>query len=289
MIPVRPPSLVKDYGRPRLKGDHAGVRPGEAGSNVAFIKKKLEGNVGTIGLDHDVKRNALGAELVGEILGALEEYKALGVRAVVLRSAQSGPVWSAGLDVSELPKADVDPLPYTDRFESLLRAVRGFPAPVLGMVHGSVWGGACDLVLNCDLVYGDETCSFAITSAKLGLPYTVSGLLTFMTRLPLAITKEMFFTSEPLSARRAERAGLVNQIVPTEELETTVYGVARAIATRSPAAIRASKEAMRVLSDAVALSPMTYEYLQSLRRDVYFGPEYREGLHAFLEKRAPEF
>jgi methylmalonyl-CoA decarboxylase len=256
---------------------------------MALVQRKSEGNIGTIALDHYEKRNALGSELIAEVVGALTEFKARGVRAVVLRSARDHAVWSAGLDVSELPKADVDPLPYTDPFERLLRAVKEFPAPVIAMIHGTVWGGACDLVMNCDLVFGDETCAFAITPAKLGLPYNAGGFLAFMTRLPLGIVKEMFFTAEPISAERAERVGIVNAIVPAAELEARVYGMANTIATRSAAAIAASKEAMRVLSEAVAINPATYEYLQSLRRDVYFGRDYREGIQAFLEKRPPRF
>jgi methylmalonyl-CoA decarboxylase len=256
---------------------------------MALIQKKCEGNIGTIALDHYEKRNALGDELISEVVEALTEFKGRRARAVVLRSARDEKVWSAGLDVSQLPKSDVDPLPYTDPFEQLLRAVKEFPAPVIAMIHGTVWGGACDLVMNCDLVFGDETCSFAITPAKLGLPYNAGGFLSFMTRLPLAIVKEMFFTAEPISAERAERVGIVNAIVPAADLEARVYGTASTIATRSAAAIAASKEAMRVLSEAVALNPATYEHLQSLRRDVYFGRDYREGIQAFLEKRPPKF
>jgi methylmalonyl-CoA decarboxylase len=256
---------------------------------MALVQKKLEGKIGTIALDHYEKRNALSGELIREVVGTLDAFKAVGVRAVVLRSARNEKVWSAGHDVTELPKEDVDPLPYTDPFEQLLRAIKECPAPVIAMVHGTVWGGACDLVMNCDIVYGDETCAFAITPAKLGLPYNAGGFLTFMQRLPLSIVKEMFFTAEPVPAERAERVGIVNAIVPEAELETKVYGTARTIATRSPAAIAASKEAMRVLSEAAAISPATYEYLQSLRRDVYFGQDYREGIQAFLEKRPAKF
>jgi methylmalonyl-CoA decarboxylase len=211
------------------------------------------------------------------------------VRALVLRSAVNEKVWSAGHDVSELPLADFDPLPYNDPLEKLLRAVKAFPAPVIGMVHGSVWGGACDLIMACDLVFGDETCAFAITPAKLGLPYNTGGLLNFMSRMPLTIAKEMFFTADPISAQRAERVGIINELVPEAELEARVYQIAAAIATRSPHAIRASKEAMNVLSGAAAINPGTYERLQGLRRDVYRGSDYREGIQAFLEKRPAKF
>lgn len=257
--------------------------------SMPLIRATLDDRIGTIAFDNYAKRNALGAALIAEVIAALDRFKAQCARAVILRSAASDKVWSAGHDVDELPKADADPLPFGDPLEQLLRAVKAFPAPVIAMVHGSVWGGACDLVMACDLVIADETSAFAITPAKLGLPYNVDGFLNFMSRLPLAIVKEMFFTADPISAERAQRAGLVNQIVPAADLEGRTYALARTIATRSPAAIAAFKEAIRVLSEAVAINPVTYEYLQGLRRDVYFGPDYHEGIQAFLQKRPPKF
>lgn len=256
---------------------------------MALITTSFAGHVATIALDRDDRRNALSAELIAEFLAALEDFKTKPVRAVVLRSATGGKVWSAGHDVDELPKADVDPLPYSDPLMQLLRAVKAFPAPVIAMVHGSVWGGACDLVIACDLAYGDETASFAITPSKLGVPYNIAGLLNFLSRLPLTVVKEMFFSAEPITAERAEEVGLVNQIVPAAELEPTVYRMARTIAARSVEAIAATKESIRVLTESASISPATFEYLQGLRRKVYFGPDYQEGLRAFREKRAPKF
>jgi len=191
--------------------------------------------------------------------------------------------------LDQLPKAKIDPLPYSDPLERTLRAVKSFPAPVIAMVHGSVWGGACDLIMACDIVIADETSAFAITPTKLGLPYNLEGILKFMTRVPLAIVKEMFFTADPIPAHRAEHIGIANMMVPAAELEAHTYAMARTIATRSPAAIAASKEAIRVLSEAIAITPGTFEYLQGLRRDVYMGRDYKEGTQAFLDKRPPKY
>ena len=256
---------------------------------MALIQANDSENVATIAFDNYPKRNALSKALIAETIAALEHFKTKGVRVVVLRSAARGSVWSAGYDVNELPKAHIDPLPYSEPLEELLRAVKAFPAPVIGMVHGSVWGGACELIMSCDLVLGDETCAFAITPAKLGLPYNVAGLLNFLSRVPLTIAKEMFFSAELISAQRAERVGIINELVPEGNLEARVYALAKTIATRSPQAIRASKEAMRVLSEAVAINPSTYERLQGLRREVYFGRDYQEGIRAFMEKRTAKF
>jgi methylmalonyl-CoA decarboxylase len=256
---------------------------------MTLIRSHIADCIATIAFDHDAKRNALGADLIAEILNALERFKAEGARVVVLRSATSGRVWSAGHDVAELPKAGVDPLPYSDPLEQLLRAVKAFPGPVIAMVHGSVWGGACDLIMACDFVLGDETSAFAITPAKLGLPYNAAGFLNFMSRLPLNVVKEMLFTAEPIAAERAERVGILNAMVPAADLEARTYALAKIIAARSSLAIAAFKEAIRVLSEATAINPTTYEYLQGLRREVYFGPDYQEGVRAFLEKRPARF
>jgi methylmalonyl-CoA decarboxylase len=256
---------------------------------MTLIQAQLKDRIGTLAFDHYAKRNALGADLIAEMLGTLDEFAREEVGAVVIRSARDERVWSSGHDVDELPLADLDPVPYNEPLEMLLRAVKCFAAPVIAMVHGSVWGGAVDLVMACDIVLSDETGTFAITPAKLGLPYNTNGFLNFMSRAPLGIVKEMFFTADPISAQRALRAGFVNEVTPEAELEERTYAMARTIASRSAAAVAAAKQAMHELSVAVAISPNTYERLHCLRRDAYFGPEYHEGIQAFLQKRPPDF
>jgi len=103
---------------------------------MALIQAQLKDRVGTLAFDHYAKRNALGADLIGEMLGHLEEFARQGVGAVVIRSAGREPVWSSGHDVDELPVADLDPIPYDEPLEMLLRTVKRFPAPVIAMVHG---------------------------------------------------------------------------------------------------------------------------------------------------------
>ena len=245
-------------------------------------------HVGTITLNQPAKRNALSEPLVEESLSALVGFEKNGVRAVVIRAAPDAKVWSAGHDISELPQGK-DPLPYSDSLERLLRAIKRFPTPIIAMVHGSVWGAATDLVLSCDIIVGDETCSFAITPVNIGLAYNTAGLLTFMRRLPLNLVKEMFFTANPVKAEEAAKWGILNHLVPAPDLEKFTYDLARQITTKAPLVVSTVKEQLRALTEAHPVPPEIFERIQELRHRVYQSKDYQEGINAFREKRKPVF
>ena len=229
--------------------------------------------------------------MVEEMIAALGDFQKGGARVVVIRAAADVKVWSAGHDVDELPQGQ-DPLSYSDALERLLRAVASFPGPVVAMVHGSVWGGATDLVLSCDLIIGDETSSFAITPANLGLAYNTVGLLHFLRRLPLNFVKEMFFTAAPVKAEDASKWGILNHLVPAASLERFTYDLAGLMSGKAPLVLASVKEQLRLLAQAAPLTPDVFERIQriqELRQRVYQSEDYREGIRAFHEKRKSVF
>lgn len=254
-----------------------------------YIVTELADQIGTIQFNNPARRNALSSALLTELVAALASFQTQKVRVVIIRAGRDDKVWSAGYDITELPQANRDPLAYDAPLEEALRAIRTFPAPVIAMVHGSVWGGACELVLTCDIAIGDRTSSFAITPANLGMPYNTSGVLQFINRVGLNIAKEMFFTAMAIAAERAQQIGILNHLVWEDELESFTYEMANQICTKSPLAIAVIKEQMRVLSAAQAIAPETFDRLQSLRTQVYQSRDYQEGITAFMEKRKPDF
>ena len=259
---------------------------GEAGGAV---RTEVLGHVGVITLSDLRRRNVLSARMVNGVVAALGSLQAQKARAVVLRAAAAMDVWSAGQAIDELPLGGRDPLGYHEPLEQLLRAIRTFPAPVIAMVHGSVWGGAFDLVLSCDLVVADETATFAITAANLGLPYNISGLLHCLGRLPFNLVGEMFFTAAPLDAQEAREWLVVNHLVGSAELEGFALELAATIAAKSPMAMAVIKEQLRVLTDYQPVAAHVYERVEGLRREAYESSDYLEGLRAFAEKRPPVF
>lgn len=136
---------------------------------------------------------------------------------------------------------------------------------------------------------GTQNTCLAITPAKIGVPYNTSGILQFIDIIGAHTAKEMFFTAEPIPAEKALTLGILNHVVPVEELESFTLDLARKIKSNSPLSIRVIKEQLNILGNAMPLSPQTFEHIDMLRKVAGTSKDYQEGLNAFYEKRKPHF
>ena len=254
-----------------------------------MLLAEVADHVGAITLDREEKRNALCEAMVGEFSRILAGFADQEVRCIVLRARKGAKVWSAGHDIDELPAAGRDPLGWRDPLRKLVREIETFPAPVIAMVEGSVWGGACETVFACDLVVAAEESVFAATPARHGVPYNVTGLLTFLNAANLRLASEMLFTADPIPAPRLCQLGVINHVVAGAVIEEFTYTMARRIAGNAPLSISVMKEQLRILAGANTMSPEDFERIQGLRRVVYDSDDYSEGIAAFRQKRRPSF
>ena len=256
---------------------------------MSLVITEFNDEIGWITMNHDAKRNALSFDMLGDLLAALADMKERKARVVVLRANKGTKVWSAGFNIDELPRDGSDPLAYDNPLQKVIRGIMQFPAPVIAMAEGSIWGGACNIAFVCDIVIGTQDTCLAITPAKIGVPYNTSGILQFLDIIGSHMAKEMFFTAEPIPAEKALSIGILNHIVPAEELETFTLNMAKKIIINSPLSIRVIKEQLNILGNSMPLSPQTFEHIDMLRRNAGTSKDYQEGLNAFYEKRKPEF
>ena len=161
------------------------------------------------------------------------------------------------------------------------------------MIEGTVWGGACEVAFACDLVIATPGTTFAVTPAKLGVPYNVAGMVTFVNAATLRIIKEMAFTAAPLRPAMRALAARHDQRRRREgegaaRIMHDADWRARSRPTR-PFRVSVMKEQLRILAGARPMSPQGFERVQGLRRLVYDSEDYREGIRAFKEKRKPVF
>ena len=228
--------------------------------------------------------NCLSEELCTEMREALDNAYKNECVGVVIKSQINHGVWSAGHNIKELPTDGHDPLAYNVAMEKL-------PIPVIAYVEGTVWGGACDLCLSCDMIVAVDTATFAITPAKIGIPYNASGIMHFINQLGINKAREMFFTGMPIQAADALNVGLLNAIAPIEELPQLLEErFLNPLRRNSVLSISAIKRQFRILSRAATvISSESFEKINSFRDKVYRGADYAEGINAFLEKRSPQY
>jgi len=256
---------------------------------MTLIISSIKDDIGTIQFNNYEKRNSLSTGMIHEIIDTLSDFKNKRVRSVILRAEKGAKVWSAGHDISELAEPGKDPLSYDNPLELLLRTVENFHTPIIAMIEGTVWGGACELAFTCDILIGEPNVTFAITPAKIGVPYNSNGILHFINMLGMSAVKEMFFTAKPVSAEKAERLGLLNHVIPVEKLEAFTYEFVNEMIKNSPLAISVIKEQLNILGKAHPLTPAAFERISQLRKTVYQSDDYKEGINAFMEKRKPKF
>jgi methylmalonyl-CoA decarboxylase len=256
---------------------------------MELVVIRLDNTIGTITFNHPKKHNTIGERFADDFIAAFDELEHAAARVVILRALPEGKVWSAGHDITELPMGRRDPLGYQDPLERVLRRVQDCPVPVIAMVEGSVWGGATDLCITCDLIICSDDATFAITPAKIGLPYSASGLVRFLAVVGPHKAKELFFTAQPINAQAALQARMVNHVVPRDDLEVVTYDIAETITQNAPLAVRVLKQQFQHLLRGQTLSTETFEQIQGMRRMVYDSQDYQEGIQAFKEKRKPDF
>ena len=248
-----------------------------------LIETSVKNHIGTITLNDRKTLNSLSSSLIKELLDALEDFHDKGIRVVILRAPSGAKTWSAGHNVGELPKHARDPLTYNDPLRVVVRKIQEYPAPVLAMIEG-----ACELVMACDMVIAAENATFAITPARLGVPYNLSGIQNMMGSVPLVVVKEMLFRAAPISAQRAYEVGIANYVLPVEQLEAKTFELAQDMLANSSLVIALLKEETHVLEDQ-SLTVEVFERIQALRRTIYDSDDYQEGIRSFFEKRKPVF
>ena len=254
------------------------------------VRIEDEGFIRRITLHDPSTRNALSGALLTSLTDAITSASGTGIRAVIVFAEEVEGVWSAGHNIDELPTGDRDPLLWDNPLEGALRAIRSTPVPVVVAVDGSVWGGACDLVFTCDLIVATRASSFAITPARLGIPYNTAGVAHFLAAVPVHAAKEMFLCADPIDATRAHGWGVVNRLVEDRyQLTTEAERLGARIATRAPLAVAAIKAEMTALTDARQLTSDEFEKLNAMRTRAWMSHDYKEGLTAFHERRQPEF
>jgi len=233
--------------------------------------------------------NAICPELVSELLVAIDEIgKDDKIRAVLLTGA--GRAFCAGGDVSSLLSSTDNPVELMESSRSgakIISGIRNMPKPWIAAVNGPAIGAGCNLALSCDIIIAGENASFSQAFVNLGLHPDTGGVYLLTRLIGTARACELIFTGKTIDATEAERIGLINQVVPVDQLEDASKKMVFRLAKGPSKAIGMAKasiyQGMTMGMDAVLEAEVRAASLSIATEDA------REGIKAILEKRKPEF
>ena len=243
-----------------------------------------DGSAARIVLNRPEKRNALSLELMEEMIAAVREVSARrDTRAIVIEGA--GPAFSAGHDLSEMIARDREFLAHLfDRCSVMMETLHEVPQPVIAKVHGIATAAGCQLVAACDLALAAEGTRFATPGVKIGL-FCSTPMVPVSRAVGRKRAMHMLLTGEPINAATALDWGLVNRVVPREELELAVVELVQAIARSSAYTVATGKHAFYSQIDRA--EDDAYEHCEPVMTENALAHDAQEGMTAFLEKRDP--
>jgi len=251
--------------------------------NILFAR---EGALAFVTMNRPEKRNALSVEHMEELIECLE---AIGgdknISVVTLRG--EGPAFSAGHDLGEMlgkPKEF-----YEHEFAvcaRLMETIVSLPQPLIAEVRGVATAAGCQLVATCDLAVASEEARFATPGVKIGL-FCSTPMVAVSRKVGRKRAMEMLLTGDFISADEALAAGLVNRVVPAEELSAATRQLADKIAAASPLVVGIGKQAFYRQIDMPLHE--AYEYTSAVMVSNAALEDAQEGIQAFLEKRPPEW
>lgn len=250
-------------------------------------------NILTLTLNRPEKRNALTPEMLVQLYQVLMMHASKDrIRVVVLRGAGDR-AFSSGYDINAIPTG-VSPeveklLQKKSPFELAVESIVDFPYPVIAMLNGFAFGGACDLAVACDMRIAADHVQMGMVPARLGMVYFPEGLQRFVRTIGLPRTKEMFFTARRYDTLRLKEMGLVDYVLPRNELADFTYALAGEIAANAPLSLRGIKRILNLISATGRLDASQQTEARKLVRASLESADLKEGQAAFLSKRRPRF
>jgi enoyl-CoA hydratase/carnithine racemase len=259
----------------------------ELASGKLLLDEPAE-RVARLRISNPHKRGALDHEILDTLT---ETVAGLDARCVILTG--DGRVFSAGYDIGNFDDANFEEAAeklVAHPFTAAIEALDAYPYPTLAAVNGHAIGGGLELAVTCDIRIAARGVRMGMPPAKIGLIYSHTGLKRFIDTCGVANTSELFHVGRNVDSERAERMGLVNQVVEPGELERVSLEMAAEIARNAPLSLAGNKRVIRALRDYPSRLPQELEQeLVQLRESCFRSEDFREGIRAFAEKRTADW
>jgi len=249
-----------------------------------------EGAIGWITFNNPARHNAVSLSMWQALYAIVSDYaEDPAIRVIVVQGA-GGKAFVSGADISEFEEkrsSAETTQAYREISHRASDALQHVNKPTIAMIRGWCVGGGVSLALSCDLRIAAEGSTFAVPAAKLGLGYEFEGVRKLVDVVGPSFAREIFYTARQFSAAEALAMGLVNRVVPAEELQAYVCDYAATIGNNAPLTVASIKTLVgQALKDE---SQRDMALCQQVVDRCFGSADYVEGRQAFMEKRKPKF
>jgi enoyl-CoA hydratase len=252
---------------------------------LVLVERQADQRTALVRLNRPKQLNALNAATMDALCDALEELdRDDGVRAIVVTGNERA--FAAGADIGEMAGATPIDMLRSNRIGQWDR-IRKIAKPVIAAVNGWCLGGGCELAMTLDLIVAGEGAQFGQPEINIGVIPGAGGTQRLTRAIGKSKAMRMILTGEPMSARDAERAGLVAVVTHDELVVEDALALAAKIATKSPLALRMAKESINAAFEMSLTDALAHE--RRLFYLLFASADQKEGMAAFLEKRDPDF
>jgi enoyl-CoA hydratase len=252
-----------------------------------LVLEAREGRVALLTINRPDKLNALSQGVRDEMLAALERLEGDDGVGVVVVTGAGDKSFIAGADIGEFAGRTPFDQRHAMRSPRIYDVMSGFPKPVLAMINGFCLGGGCELAMSCDLRIASDRARFGQPEINLGLIPGGGGTQRLPRRVGLGHALRLVLSGEMIGAEEAQRLGLVEIVVPHDELRAKTLELAGKLAAKSPLTLRIAKEALRAAEELPLADGIRYE--RDLFCLCFSSADKDEGVAAFLAKRKPEW
>ena len=263
--------------------------PAENPPSGGHLLVEEDGAALVVRMTNESRANSLDDPLLDALVSLLEGPRAAAARVVLLGGAGDRH-FSAGLDLGERSADElVDYLQDGERrLGRAARAIAACPRPVIGVVNGTAMGGALEIAIACDWRIARRGARLGMPAARIGIVYSPDGLRRFVAAMGPARTKRLFLTGSPIDADEAFAMGLVDQVVDADGLWGSARAVAADVASCSPLAVEGTRAIVGALAEQATWEVMD-DTASPARARAFASDDFREGLAAVRERRAPDF
>ncbi|MGC2199315.1 MAG: enoyl-CoA hydratase [Stellaceae bacterium] len=249
-----------------------------------------DGAIGRLIFNNPARHNAVSLEMWEAVTRILDDFEHDDAIRVIVVSGAGGRAFVSGADISEFKEkraSEEAVAAYSRISEGARQRLQDTPKPTIAMIQGYCIGGGVGTALACDMRIAAEGSRFGIPAAKLGLGYGYDGIRKLIDLVGPACAREIFYTARQFSAEEALRMGLVNQVVPADELESYVKNYCEMIASNAPLTVRSVKTTVReAMKDD---HERDLALCKRMVEECFASEDYIEGRTAFMEKRKPVF